>query len=129
MRWFSVREKSEPVILDLGYLQRLAKHIGVTETRELLADGMLDLTDRLELLESHGQNGDLKAVAELIHEIAGAAGHQGLTAMSHAAFQASRMARENPKLSAADLADQVLGYQEASLTALAQYCNGQDGDK
>ncbi|MEM7059683.1 MAG: Hpt domain-containing protein [Pseudomonadota bacterium] len=128
VKWFSIRHEDDPVILDHGYLQRLGKHIGERETRELLADGMLDLTDRLAVLRRHGEDGNLKGVADLVHEIAGAAGHQGLTAMSHAAFEASRLVRENTDPDTDALAKLVLQYQDASLTALSQFCNGPSGD-
>lgn len=124
MKWFSARQENAPVVLDHGYLQRLSKHIGEHETRELLADGMLDLTDRLAALHKLGEAQNLKGVADLMHEIAGAAGHQGLTAMSHAAFEASRVIREQPNVNAADMAALVLQYQEASISALAQFCSG-----
>jgi len=128
MKWFSARQENTPVILDHGYLQRLSKHIGERETRELLADGMLDLTDRLTTLRGYGDAGNLKGVADLLHEIAGAAGHQGLTAMSHAAFEASRQIRENPQVNAADMAALVLHYQDASIAALAQFCSSESSE-
>lgn len=121
--WFSAREEGAPAILDKGYLQRLSKHIGTRETQELLADGMIDLADRLEQLKRHGQSGDVTAVAKLVHEIAGAAGHLGLTAMSHAAFEVSRRARENPDAAADQLAALVVDLQEQSIAALADYCS------
>lgn len=124
MKWFSVQPEKTPVILDHGYLQRLSKHIGEREARELLADGMLDLTDRLAMLHQSGEGGDLKRVAGLVHEIAGAAGHQGLTAMSHAAFEAARLIREEPDIDAGFLACMVLQHQDASLAALSEFCSG-----
>lgn len=128
MKWFSVQHEDEPVILDYGYLQRLSKHIGERETRELLADAMLDLTDRLAILDKHGQAGNLKAVADLMHEIAGAAGHQGLTAMSHAAFEACRLIQQLPNPNPSVIADMVLRHRDASIAALAEFCNGQNTD-
>ena len=123
VKWFSARDADTPVILDLGYLQRLTKHIGQRETQELLADGMLDLTDRLDRLRHFGQEGDVKAVASLAHEIAGAAGHQGLTAMAHAAFDVARLVREKPNTQASDLAALILTWQDPSIEALAEYCS------
>jgi len=128
MKWFSVRQDNAPVVLDHGYLQRLSKHIGERETRELLADGMLDLMDRLATLQKCGEADDLTGVANLMHEIAGAAGHQGLTAMSHAAFEASRFIRETPAANAADMAALVLQYKDASIAALAQFCSSDSSE-
>jgi len=124
VKWFSIRQsENTPAILDYGYLQRLSKHIGERETRELLADGMLDLTDRLDRLKKLGEDGNLKGIADLVHEIAGAAGHQGLTAMSHAAFEAARIAREQPNADPVAVAALVLEHRDTSLVAISQFCN------
>lgn len=124
MKWFQRPAVETRPILDDDYLQRLANHIGETETRELMADGMLELSDRLDRLETLGAEGRLEAVASLTHEIAGAAGHQGLAAMSHAAAEASRIARGDDPPPARKLAETVLRHRRASIEALSAYCAG-----
>lgn len=124
MKWFQRAPEPTRPVLDRDYLQRLANHIGETETRELMADGMLELADRLDRLEKMGAQGQLEKVAALTHEIAGAAGHQGLVALSHAAVEASRLARSEDPPAAQSLSDSVLRHRKASIDALSAYCNG-----
>ena len=124
MKWFKRAPVSARPVLDRSYLERLANHIGETETRELMADGMLELSDRLDRLAELGAKGQLETVASLCHEIAGAAGHQGLAALSHAAVEANRKAREENPPSANKLAESVLRHRKAAIEALSAYCAG-----
>lgn len=120
--WLSKGQKSAPPILDTGYLERLANHIGERETRELIADGMLELTENLDRIRRLTERGSVEEIGKLAHQIAGSAGHQGLSAMSIAAVEAARMARETPTIAAVDLADMILAHRDEALKALAEYC-------
>ena len=115
-------DDDDPAILDQAYLDRLSKHIGRRETRELMADGMIDLSDRLDMLAVLGQSGTAQEVGHLAHDIAGAAGHQGLTAMSRAAVEVTRLSHERSDMDPATLAEMILSLRQVSLDALSAYC-------
>jgi HPt (histidine-containing phosphotransfer) domain-containing protein len=84
----------EPPVLDTGYLARLAAHLGADLTAELLADGMIDLADRLGRLGELAAAGDAEAIARLGHDLVGMCGHLGLTRLSVAAADLNRSARQ-----------------------------------
>jgi HPt (histidine-containing phosphotransfer) domain-containing protein len=86
---------SEPElpILDAGYLARLGGHVGMTVLAELLADGLIELTDRVARLAELEAAGDLDAIARLGHDLVGMAGHLGLTRLSAVAAEMNRAAR------------------------------------
>ena len=125
MNWLPNRKREEPPILDHGYLERLSRHIGMRETRELMADGMIDLSDRLDVLARLGASGPIDEIGKLAHEIAGAAGHQGLSAMSRAAVEVANLVREQPETPPDALTDRILQYRETSLDALSEFCNSE----
>ena len=52
----------ERPVLDAAYLARLGGHVGVTVLTELLADGLIELTDRLDLLRDHAARGEVEAI-------------------------------------------------------------------
>jgi len=123
--WFQKPGKAAPPVLDLAYLNRLACHIGEAETRELLADGMLELSDRLDRLAEHAARDEVAEIAEIAHDIAGAAGHLGLSAMSLAAVEACRFARADDPPSGQTLIAPLLGCRGPALEALGHYCAGE----
>jgi len=83
----------EPPILDTGYLARLAGHVGPVVLVELMADGMIELTDRLGRLDELAAKGDQDGIARLGHDLVGMAGHLGLTRLSAVAAGMNRAAR------------------------------------
>ena len=129
VQWYSRSDNAEPPVLDLAYLQRLATHIGEREARELMADALLELTDRLDHLHRLTERGTIDEIGRLAHDIAGMAGHQGLSALSLAAVDVARRSREDPDSSAMDLADQVLKHRPMALAAMADYCTGRTGSE
>jgi HPt (histidine-containing phosphotransfer) domain-containing protein len=80
-------------ILDTGYLARLGGHVGMTVMAELLADGMIELADRVARLAELEAAGDLDAIAQFGHDLVGMAGHLGLTRLSATAAEMNRAAR------------------------------------
>ena len=123
VKWLKDQQPVEAPILDQAYLDRLANHIGESETRELIADGMLELAERLDRLRRLTERGTVDEIGLLAHDIAGASGHQGLSAMSIAAVEAARQAREVAEVSPVHLAEMILQHREASLAALSAYCS------
>ncbi len=86
--------ESEKPTLDAAYLARLSGHLGASELAELLADGLIELTDRLARMEELAAAGDLDGIARLGHDLVGMAGHLGLSRLSAAAAAINRAARE-----------------------------------
>lgn len=119
--------KTEPVpaVLNHEYLAGLEKYLGQAHSRELLADGMIDLMGRLDrLAEAAGHRND-REIAALAHEIVGAAGHLGLGLMSHLAAQVSMAARGG------DPTEWIAGLLEVravSIGRLREYCAVRLGD-
>jgi HPt (histidine-containing phosphotransfer) domain-containing protein len=116
----SVPEPDRP-ILDTGYLARLAGHIGTTVMVELLADGMIELTDRLTRLGELAAAGDPDAIARLGHDLVAVAGHLGLNRLSAAAAGMNRAARDRPGADAASLVPGVRQLGEQSIDAMRHY--------
>jgi HPt (histidine-containing phosphotransfer) domain-containing protein len=65
----------------------------MTVLAELLADGLIELTDRLARLAELEAAGDLDAIARLGHDLVGMAGHLGLARLSAVAAEMNRAAR------------------------------------
>ncbi|MEM0988148.1 MAG: Hpt domain-containing protein [Pseudomonadota bacterium] len=113
-------EPAERPVLERGYLSRLAESLGSAETGELLSDGMLELSDRLARLRQESAKSNGQGLHELVHNIAGVAGHMGLTAMSAAAADAQRSLREDQRDRTG--IEAVLSLQDSSMNALRDYC-------
>ena len=123
-QWFRKAETPVPPVLDDEYLARLAKHIGLSQVRELVADGLLELTDRLDRLREHAERGEIEEIGALCHDIAGSAGHLGLSRLSHAAVEGCRLSRgENPPPAAAIIAG-IDAARADSLYAASAFCTG-----
>ena len=58
-------------------------------------------------------------------DIAGAAGHQGLNAMSRAAVEVTRLTHERSDMDPATLAEMILSLRQVSLDALSAYCQSE----
>lgn len=118
----------ERPILDTGYLARLAGHVGKVVLGELMADGMIELTDRLARLAELAAKGDLDGVARLGHDLVGMAGHLGLSRLSAAAAEMNRAARDGAGGRAVDgaapLVAEVRHLGAESAEAMHQYLAG-----
>ena len=80
--------------LDSDFLARLEGHLGSAMLAELLADGLIELSDRLKRLAELERRCDLDAIAGLGHDLVGMAGNLGLARLSAAAAEMNRAARD-----------------------------------
>lgn len=117
-----------PPVLDTAYLERLQKHLGADVTRELMADGMLELADRLNRLPGMAADRKTDDIARLAHDVAGAAGHLGLSRLSFHATEANRALRDQPDGPLEDVIAPMLSCQDMSLDALGAFCRKDDAD-
>ena len=120
--WREKPAPDAPPVLDTAYLERLQKHLGADVTRELMADGMLELADRMDRLPGMAAERKAEDIARLAHDVAGAAGHLGLSRLSYHATEANRVLRSDTGLSLEDVIAPMLSCQGASLDALGQFC-------
>jgi HPt (histidine-containing phosphotransfer) domain-containing protein len=114
----------EQPMLDTGYLARLAGHVGTTVLAELMADGLIELTDRLARLAELAAAGDLDGIARLGHDLVGMAGHLGLARLSAAAAEMNRAAREGIGSNTAPLVDEVGRLGVDSAEAMRRHLDG-----
>ena len=120
--WRGKSGSSGPPLIDHGYLERLAGHLGHEVMQELLADGMLELSDRLTRIEELALKGDREALAALTHDIVGAAGHLGLSAMSSHAAEANRALQDQRGSNLMACVRDMLDCRDASVNALGRFC-------
>jgi len=114
----------EKPTLDTEYLARLGGHLGASVLAELLADGLIELSDRLARLEELAAVGDLDAVARLGHDLVGMAGHLGLTRLSAASAEMNRAAREGAADQAVAIVAGIRGLGAESVDAMRRYLDG-----
>lgn len=90
------RRPAEPErpTLDTDHLDRLEGHIGQAALAELIADGLIELADRLNRLAELERTRDLDAMARLGHDLVGMSGNLGLARLSEAAGEMNRAARD-----------------------------------
>lgn len=120
MRWGRGRRPpgADAQILDEAFLGRLERHVGPAVLRELLADGLIELTDRLERLAQAVDDGHREEVFRIGHDIAGLAGHIGLSALSAHAVAMNRAARAEPDRAVATVAAPVIAAGPSAVDAL-----------
>jgi len=87
---------NQRALIDAAYLDRLEATLGADGLGELLADGMIELSDRIHTLDDLARAGERAAVAAFAHDIVAVAGHMGLGALSAAAAELCRALREDP---------------------------------
>ena len=114
----------ERPMLDTGYLERLAGHVGTTVLAELMADGLIELTDRLARLAELEAAGDLDGIARLGHDLVGMTGHLGLTRLSASAAAMNSAAREGIASNAAPLVSEARQLGADSTEAMRRYLDG-----
>lgn len=120
--WPGKQEDSKAPILDLDYLDRLSGHLGSEIASELLADGMLELADRLDRIADLADQHDVDGLLRLTHDITGASGHLGLTALSRHAAIANRDLRSAAPGRAPKIVRPMLDVRSVSIEALGSYC-------
>jgi hypothetical protein len=94
-KWMSP-EPRRPV-LDAAYLDRLAGHLGKPVLKELMADGLIELDDRMRRLDELAEAGDLIGLVRMGHDLVGMAGHLGLSHLSAAAAGLARCGSAGPR--------------------------------
>ncbi|GMG83750.1 hypothetical protein LNKW23_29630 [Paralimibaculum aggregatum] len=121
LNWGGGRQPvKEPPVLDTDYLARLEGHIGRDTVLELLSDGLIELCDRLGALARHAEADEREEALRIGHDLAGLAGHLGLSALSRAAVEMNRAGRDGSAGPVAALAAPVLaagGDAEVALRA------------
>ena len=117
----------EKPVLDTGYLARLGGHLGAVVLDELMADGLIELTDRLTRLDELAAVGDIDAIARLGHDLVGMAGHLGLTRLSAAAAELNRAARDGAADQAVAIVAEIRCLGADSVDAMRQYLDGISG--
>lgn len=103
--------------LDQGHLDHLADYLGQPRLLELLADGLMELGDQIELAETLAARGQRAALARLAHRMTGAAGCLGLTRLSLAAAELEASAKQGRELTIAPL----VGTAQPALAALRRH--------
>ena len=86
--------------LDTRFLARLEGHLGSDVLAELVADGLIELSDRIKRLGEIQRRGDFEAMARLGHDLVGMAGNLGLARLSSASAAMHRAARDGDPASA-----------------------------
>ncbi len=122
--WLIRTETPAPDTLDEGYLARLQRHVGADAMGELIDDGMLELADKLDHLAEQEGTDDIKHVAAVCHDIAGAAGNLGLTALTRVAVEANRQALGDTSPAPDDLVQLVVACRVPAMEALTQFRAG-----
>ena len=122
LEW-NASEPEQPM-LDTGYLARLAGHVGTTVLAELMADGLIELTDRLTRLTELETAGDLDGIARLGHDLVGMAGHLGLARLSAAVAGMNRAAREGAATQVMPEIGEVQRLGVDSIEAMRRHLDG-----
>ncbi|MEM8700167.1 MAG: Hpt domain-containing protein [Pseudomonadota bacterium] len=104
-------------LLDRAYIEELATHLGAELATELLADGMIAVSDRLARLAAN-QDASLQEVARMAHDLTGAAGQIGLHALCAAARRLEHLALSQRVAEVPGAMGQVLSLGTASIDAL-----------
>ena len=112
-----------PVVLDEAYLARLAGHLGDECLRELLADGLLELSDRIDLVEELASSQQTADLARLCHDLAGMAGHLGLSELAKHAAEGERALRA-PGGSVREVSGQLVASAAPAIAAIRFFLDG-----
>jgi len=89
-----LKPEPERPVLDTVYLVRLSGHLGQTALDELLADGLIELADRVGRVSQLAEAGDTAGLRRISHDLAGMAGHLGLSRLSATAVELGRLLRD-----------------------------------
>lgn len=108
-------------VLDEDYLERLRSQLGHEVYTELARDAAIEIADRLEELDGLVAAGDRQGVARVAHDLIAIAGHLGLSALSAAAADMNRAAREPGGVPLPAAVAPVRDLSEPSLEALRSY--------
>lgn len=118
--WRRRELREKPALLDEQYLARLESHLGEAALRELLSDGLLELSDRIGRIPGIQEAGGDAELPGLMHDIAGLAGHLGLTQLSHAAVAAGRELQQG-RAAGSGAAEPVLATAPEAVAAIRYF--------
>ncbi|MEL6477949.1 MAG: hypothetical protein AAFR17_11540 [Pseudomonadota bacterium] len=107
-------------LLDRAYIDNLVRHLGLDLATELLADGMIAVSDRLERLSS-ARDATPDTLAKLAHDLTGASGQIGLHVLLHATRRLENAAIGSDRMAMHGLVDEALREGSLSLAALGDY--------
>ena len=113
--------RPEAELLDNSYLASLEAALGRSVTRDVLADGLIEVSDRLDNLAALAQADRRIEVQQTAHDIAGGAGQLGLHALSVAARKLEQDLKAEPPAAMSPLVEGFLALRPVSLTALRVY--------
>lgn len=122
--WLTKTAGPPPAALDEAYLRRLESHVGAEAMAELMSDGLIELKGKLENLEAQADTATVKKIAPICHDIAGAAGNLGMTAMTQAAVEANRKALGDRPPPVSEIAALVLACRDAAFESAEAYRAG-----
>lgn len=124
------RRAAEPdrPTLDARFLHRLEGHLGPAPLSELIADGLIELSDRVDRLAELERTGDLDGMARLGHDLVGMAGNLGLVRLSHGAAEMNRAARDGDTAAALAGAGAVRRLGREATDALRSHLATLSGD-
>lgn len=115
-----LKPEPERPVLDCAYLERLAGHLGKPALAELMADGLIELADRMRRLDEMAAAGDLRGLGRLGHDLVGMAGHLGLSRLSAGAAELARGGHDE-RAETLDTAREVRHWSDEAAEALRNY--------
>lgn len=80
-------------VIDEAYLARLSEQVGDDVIAELLSDGLVEISDRLDQLAETARDRRAEAALIIAHDLTSIAGHLGLARLSHIAAACQRTLR------------------------------------
>ena len=115
---FGKAKPPPPPIIDPAYLARLRRQVGDVVLNELISDGAIEIVDRIELIRQCVEADRRDKAAALCHDLIAVSGQFGLSAMSRAAADLNRGAREPGKAPLRTIAAPLLALRDVSIDAL-----------
>ena len=114
------RAASAPV-LDPGYVGRLEEQVGADVVAELFADGLVELSDRLDRLADAARDRERDSALALAHDLTSVAGHLGLARLSLTAADCQRVLRRPDPGDLLGAVEPLLAEGAAAIEALCAH--------
>lgn len=107
--------------LDLQFLDQLVTHLGTDVVAELMADGIIELVDRLDRMAEMSVDEHRAVLAAMAHDVGGQAGNMGLVGLSRLALRAEQVLKDPGLGDGAEAVVAVLDRRDTALDALRSY--------